>query len=121
MKVKTINSLLVEILIAILFFALCASAIMQVYVKARSQSDEAAVLSEALMAAQDLADETWLDGEPGERVLTYEGFSLRVDVTDEATEAGVLRTGVVTALDEAGETLITLPCSRYLPDGEVAR
>lgn len=121
MRTRTINSLLLEILIAILFFGLCASAIMQVYVAARSQSDEAAVLTDALMAAQNLADETWLAGEPGERVLTCDGFTLHVTVADETTEAGVLRTGEVTAMDEAGEALITLPCSRYLPDGEVPR
>lgn len=121
MKSKTQNSLLVEIMMAMLFFALSASVILQIYVTAGKQSDEAALMSRMLLAAQNLADETYLADRVEEQTVVCEGFSLTVSVREEPAEAGVIRRAVVTALNENAEAVLVLPCTRYIPDGEDAR
>ena len=121
MKTKTQNSLLVEILIAMLFFALSASVILQIYVTARNQSEEAALMSRMLLAAQNLADKTYLADRVEEQTVVCEGFMLVVNMAEEQTEAGVIRRATVTALNDKDEAVLTLPCTRYLPDEEGAR
>ena len=50
------NTLLMEILIVVLFFALCSTVILNVFVGAHNQSERAGAQADALIAAQSLAD-----------------------------------------------------------------
>ena len=50
------NTLLMEILIVVLFFALCSTVILNVFVGAHNQSARAGAQADALIAAQSLAD-----------------------------------------------------------------
>ncbi len=126
------RALLVEILIAVLFFALSATTLLEVFVGARNQSLRAEIANEALFAAQNLSDRLYC-AEDAESLLTQAGFSreqdgwmlncgayaLRVTWAEENYEGGTLRSAKVCA--QAGdETLLTLPCTRYLPK-EVAQ
>ena len=122
MRTKAHHALLVEIMAALLFFALTATVIMQVYVTARSQSDEALLLSDVLMAAQNLADETYLAEQVTAQRIDCGAYILRVETTEELTDAGVLRRAVVIA-EKAndGTVLVQLPCTRYLPGKEAVQ
>lgn len=130
-KHNQLRSLLVEILIAVLFFALSATVLLEVFVGARGKSDRAAVTNEALFAAQNLAD-TLYCAEDAEALLAREGFTEREDgwmresgayaltvtLDEEHFAGGALRRASVRAW-YGGETILTLPCARYQPE-EVA-
>lgn len=128
------SALLMEILIAVLFFALSATVILEMFVAASSQSTRAAHQSEALYAAQNLADRLYA-AENDEALLASEGFSqknkdwtlscdgytLWVTISRETGEAGELHLAQVSAYAPQGDTevlLFSLPCARYTP-GEV--
>lgn len=121
MRTKNLNSLLVEILFAMLFFAISATVILQIFVSARTVSDQASTVNEILVAAQNLADEVYASDElsPSEIILEN-GVVLAVEYTLEETAGGVLRHASVKAADPQGELLFELPCTRYLPGKEVA-
>lgn len=119
MKTRTLNALLVEILMAMLFFALAATVILQVFVSARTESDRAAEFSGVLFAAQNLADEAYLADDPGALTAQAGGCTLTVETAEEQTGAGILRRAKVVAVNASGETVLELPCTRYLPGGEV--
>ena len=55
-KHNQLNTLLMEILIVVLFFALCSTVILDVFVGAHNQSARAGAQADALTAAQSLAD-----------------------------------------------------------------
>ena len=127
-KGSQLNTLLVEILIAVLFFALSATVVLDAFVIARSQSREAYVYNIALAQAQDVADSLYV-GEDAEDVLAGAGFArdgenwsreneeftLSVTLSEEATAAGVMRVAQVRA-ERGGKAIFALPCSRYLPE-----
>ena len=129
-KGNQLNTLLVEIMIAVLFFALSSTVILETFVVTRNQSRLADVYNVALMEAQNIADKLYASDDV-EQTLEQAGFTadgdvwtyteqiynLRVTVTEEETAAGVLMNAEVSAvhLDEA---ILTLPCARYIP-GEV--
>lgn len=124
------NALLVEILIAVLFFALAATVILDAFVSAWSLSRRSEAYNIALTRAQNLADRLYA-GNLSEEILSGEGFvlsdgawrlsegetSMTVTLREEPRPAGVLRAAQVDAAWEE-ETLVSLPVSRYLP-GEV--
>lgn len=126
-----LSTLLVEILIAVLFFALSATVLMEMFVAARSQSVYAGVCDEALAEAQNIADRIFAAGD-AQALLSQAGFSqedgvwtlgrqdydLTVALDEKKTEVGMMRRAEVSAR-RGEETLLTLPCSRYLPE-EVA-
>ncbi len=121
------RALLVEILIAVLFFALSATILLEVFVGARNQSLRAEIANEALFAAQNLSDKLYC-AEDAEALLTQAGFSreqdgwtlncgayaLMVTWAEENRVGGTLRSAKVCA-QYGDETLLTLPCARYLP------
>ena len=126
------SSLLVEIVIAVLFFAMSATVILNVFAAAYRQSSYAGALSASTEEAQDLAERLYLSDDPqamlaGEEFvqegdtwhLTADAYDLAVELMSENGEAGELRTANITVLRE-GETLIELPLARYIPR-EVAR
>ena len=127
-KGSQLNTLLVEILIAVLFFALAATVVLDAFVIARSQSREASVYNVALAQAQDVADVLYASADAGD-VLAGAGFAqegdawaregedftLTVTLAEEAMTAGRMRLFDVHAV-RGGDTLFELPCARYLPE-----
>lgn len=129
-KGNQLNTLLVEIMIAVLFFALSSTVVLQTFVVTRNQSREADIYDTALMEAQNIADRLYASGDyavtleqagftqDGQHwTLAQEDYDLRVTTAQEKTSAGVLLRAEVSAMHK-DETLLTLPCVRYLP-GEV--
>lgn len=126
------NSLLVEIIIAVLFFALSATVILNVFATAYRQSAYAAACNAATAEAQNLSERVYICDSP-EALLREEGFVedagawrrngdgyvLEVKLGGQYAEAGELRAITIRALQGERE-LISLPCVRYIP-GEVAR
>ena len=129
------NVLLVEILIAVLFFMLSATVLIQVFATARSLTRKAGVENLALVEAQNVAealvaaDDVDAAMEKMEFRLyhgawsrSYGDFTLYVESQDTPADAGVLWTGSVRAFyrnrnaNEArqeDEELFALPCARY--------
>ena len=68
------NTLLMEILIVVLFFALCSTVILNVFVGAHNQSEQAGAQADALIAAQSLADRLYAADERKD-VLRQSGFA----------------------------------------------
>ena len=111
-----LNTLLMEIMIAVLFFALCSTVILDVFVGARNQSVRAGVQAQALAAAQNLSDglyaaeqreELLLEngfkaGEAGVFTRECDGYTLSVALGEERTAAGRIETAEITALDQGG-------------------
>ncbi len=126
------SALLMEILMAVLFFALSATVLLEGFAAAHEQSTRAGLSALALNDAQSLCDRLYAtpdaqallqgDGfaqEPDGWTLPCDGYRLVVQLTNEQTAAGTLRIAQVSAvLYNKEETLFTLPCARYLP-GEV--
>ena len=132
MKVRHMNALLVEILMAVLFFALAAVVILELFttgysLSARADAVDRAVnhaqqISEQLYAAEDMAQALRQNGfDPAQESWQLEGedYALQVRVSAEETAAGEMHTAQITILVE-GEEAICLPCARYAC-GEVAR
>lgn len=122
------NTLLMEILIVVLFFALCSTVILNVFVGAHNQSARAG----ALIAAQSLADRLYAaderkdalrqsgfaENEDGAWHLHCGAYDLLVTLGETACPAGTMETAQVTALRQE-KTLFSLPSARYVPE-EVA-
>ena len=131
MKVNHLNVLLVEIMMAVLFFALSAVVILEVFAAANTGSMEAGILGDVLSEAKSLSERIYA-AEDAEALLQAEGYAfeqgawridagdycLLVEIETEQTGSGKMRVAEVTA-ERNGEALLTLPCSRYIA-GEVA-
>ena len=127
--------LLVEILIAVLFFMLSLTALIQVFALSRNMTVRAQTKTQALSAAQNVADSIITAGDT-EKVLEEMGFtsshgvwtrdfgdfSLIASGTGQPQGEGTLWEGTVTAyynskalMQERPEKniLFTLPCVRY--------
>lgn len=128
-----LNTLLMEIMIVVLFFALCSTVILDVFVGAHNQSVRAGVQAQALAAAQNLSDGLYAAEQREELLLENgfkadeagvftrecDGYTLSVALGEERTAAGRIETAEITALDQGGE-LFSLPDARYVSEG-VAR
>ena len=125
-----LNTLLMEIMIAVLFFALCSTVILDVFVGAHNQSVRAGVQAQTLAAAQNLSDGLYA-AEQREELLLKNGFkadesgvftrecddyTLSVALGEERTAAGRIETAEITALYQGGE-LFSLPDARYVSEG----
>jgi len=129
------NVLLVEILIAVLFFMLSATVLVQVFATARSMTKRAGVENRALTEAQNVAD-TLSASDDVEAAMSklqfrlyhgawsrsYDDFTLYVESQETPADAGVLWTGSVRAFyrnrnanqtRQEDEELFALPCARY--------
>lgn len=125
------RALLMETLIAVLFFALCACVLLRTFAAAREYSLRAGVESAALLRAEDLAERLSAAPDAG-ALLAADGFAeeegvwrmneadwrVEVTVAREATEAGSLTNARVSVLQGDAE-LASLPAARYTP-GEAA-
>ena len=124
---KDQRALLMEIMLAVLFFAMCASVLLQTFTAAREYSRRAGVENEALLQAQSVAsllyvredaDAALREGGFEERGGVWtrqeEEYSLTVSGQEEETPSGMLRTMTVRVL--LGETVMAeLPAARYAP------
>lgn len=126
-----LNALLMEILIAVLFFALSATVILETFAAAREQSHISGCIQTALAEAQSLADRLSMSEDMAatleragfssvEGSWTREGeeYTLNVSLDLEMTEAGRMESAMVQATQKE-KVLFELPCARYVP-GEVA-
>ena len=129
-KGNQLNTLLVEIMIAVLFFALSSTVVLETFVVTRNQSRMANVCDEALVEAQNIADRLYATGDISGTLeqagftqdgqvwtLQMDEYVLRVTAQEETTTTGVLLDAEVSAIYNE-DTLLTLPCVRYVP-GEV--
>lgn len=121
------NALLIELLLVILIFMIAAAILVQVFADARLKSRTAYATNASMLEAQNIADELYAADSP-ERVLTDYGFTaekdgwvlqkdgylLKVEVREEDSEAGTLRTYSISGI-EGDKTLLTLPSTRYIP------
>lgn len=126
------NTMLVELVIVILFFAISASVILQLFVAAGSRSAQSTTDSAALLMAEDFAERFAASKLPADAFLEADGFTqegetyarnaeagnrtvtLTVSGADEETGAGVLDTLHLAVYDKE-RAVLTLPVSRYLP------
>lgn len=129
------NVLLVEILIAVLFFMLSATVLVRVFATSKSMTARSGVETQALTQAQNVA-ETILAADDPEAALaemqfiSYHGawtrdcgeYTLYVSGETESTEAGELWDGQVSAYYKKRDAsaarpedqlLFTLPCAQY--------
>ena len=129
------NVLLVEILIAVLFFMLSATVLVRVFVTARNLTVRSGVESEALVQAQNVAEALYaaddIDAALEDMAFTSShgtwakdcgDFTLYVCGSAEPANAGEIWSGTVSAFyklrnpDAAraeDEELFSLPCTRY--------
>lgn len=128
-KSKTQNTLLVEIMISVLFFALCATVILEVFVAAREYSRRSAVEGEAMIVMRDMAEQIYAaDNEA--QMLEEAGFladesgwmlemaEYRLEYVSEMEETatGDLRCGYLRAI-QADDVMAEMPVVRYFPGG----
>ena len=134
-KKHTTNLLLVEILIAVLFFMLSATVLVKVFATARGVTEKSAAETEALAQAQNVAEALYAAEDAGDYLAgagyvlshgawsrSYGNYSLYVEAETEQTDAGTLWKGQVSAFyavhdpDDPRPTdqlLFTLPVTRY--------
>ena len=119
------NSLLVELLIVVMFFMLSSTVLLQIFSTARSQSAKSGKMTQALNAAQSMADQLYAAADP-ESVLKEMGcsqeedlwrlpggsFDLTISISREQQPFGELQRYRVQAVSN-GETLVDLPAARY--------
>lgn len=127
MKVKHMNALLVEIMMAVLFFALSAAVILELFASAHSLNISAEkigraanhvhMLCEQIYAAEDAAAclvDQGFEAQNGAWTQEFEDYEIRIDLELEKASAGMLLRAQIAAYDE-GEAMICLPCARYFP------
>ena len=121
------RTLLMEIMIAVLFFALCATVLMKTFATAHEYGNRAGADGAALLEAQDLAERLYAAAEP-QALLRDCGFTqedgrwrrkngdciLEVELAEENALAGLLRTAQILVL-RGGKTIVEIPCVRYVP------
>ncbi len=130
-KHGTANILLVELVLVILFFMLCMPTIVRCFGNARLKSDYARASAEAavkaentgerLAAAEDAEAELERSGfvrEGDSWIFRTERYTLTAAPSEEKTEAGILRTVLLSAETKNGTRMFELPAVKYIP-GEV--
>ncbi|MBQ9030610.1 MAG: hypothetical protein IJ106_04045 [Parasporobacterium sp.] len=119
------NALLVELLIVVMFFMLAATFLMQMFSAARMQGEQAEVLNQALVEAQNIAERLYAAREP-EQALKEMGFApedgvwhrkdadllSEVKLSEEEMAAGRMHRQSV-RIFRNGELLIELPVAKY--------
>ena len=129
------NVLLVEILIAVLFFMLSATVLVRVFVTARNMTVRAGVETRALSEAQSVADILHEAGDVDEKLeemafigahgvwtKSYGDYTIYVQGESQPAGAGTLWQGTVRAFysmrnvdvaRQEDEELFALPCAHY--------
>ena len=125
------NVLLLELLIVIFFFMLCFSTIVETFGLAKQKSNHALAVNQVMMEAENLAARFYASGDPAEMlaengfvseegrwVRKEEQYVLYADLGVQHTEAGLLRSVLLTAV-RGEDTLFEMPLTQYVP-GEVS-
>lgn len=129
------NVLLVEILIAVLFFMLSATVLVRVFVTARNMTIRAGIQNQALVEAQNVADALYAADDAdaaleamdfrlyhGAWSRSYGDYTLYIESDENDTDAGVLWQGDVRVfyhnpnvdlVRQEDEELFSIPCTRY--------
>ena len=129
------NVLLVEILIAVLFFMLSATVLVQVFATSRNLTTRAGVETRALGEAQNVTEAMYAAKDPeaaleamgfssahGSWTRDYGDYTLYVECGETDIDAGTLWQAEVSALyhhrnadlaRQEDDELFTLPCARY--------
>lgn len=121
------NTLLVELLLVIFFFMLCAAVLVQIFADAKLKSRTAHATNASMLETQNIAEELYgsddpdavlaeygFTGENGSWTLEKEGYVLKVTKQTEETASGTLLTYNVSGV-EKDKTLLTLPSTRFIP------
>lgn len=129
-KNRNQNNLLVEIMIAVLFFALCATVILETFMASRTFNLKSAAQSAALVQMQDVGEQLYAARNPEETIQSA-GFCADGDIwsletgltrlelafSQAAQGDGVMRTWQIRGLyDEA--LFAEIPGARYIPGGD---
>lgn len=128
-KNRNQNNLLVEIMIAVLFFALCSTVILETFMAARQFNHKSGVESRALAAVQDVNEQLYAADDAAAllRELGFEQaqdgwlreddeYRLKLVLNEENAGAGILRTTRIQAMYD-DEVFAEFPGARYLPGG----
>lgn len=132
MKVNHMNALLVEIMMAVLFFALSATVILELFMAGHGLSTQAEIIGAATQQAQYLCEEIYA-ADDVQAMLADRGFEaqstgwhkccgdyvLLVKQNRQSLPAGEIITAEITAVQDE-DIIVTLPCTRYV-SGEVAQ
>ena len=121
------NALLVELLLVIFFFMIAAAILVQVFADAKLKSRTANAYNETMLEAQNIAEDLYaaedadsvlagygFTAQDGGWILEKDGYSLKVVLREDETDAGILRTYDISGV-EGDKTLLTLPSARYIP------
>lgn len=120
------NMLLIELVIAILFFSLSQVLIVQVFAKSAKMADDSQLAHVAMMLAEDVAESMRASGDEEALLLARgfeqrendylledgRGFQLRVALERSQESAGTLTTATMTAT-QGERTLFSFPSVRY--------
>ena len=127
------NALLVEIMIAVLFFSLCCTVLLRTFVSAHTQSELCGIRNEAMIEARDVAEQLNASQEPQEllaslsfenngtewsRSFETERFNLTVTLSEENTTVGSMIRAEITAwslLTNQTDALFSLQAVHYDP------
>ena len=122
------NALLAELLLVIFFFLLGSTTLVELFAGAKHKTIQARATNMAVMEAENLADDLYGSDDPETTLKDYgftrqddswvlekDGYTLRVTGSEETTEAGKLRTFMITGSGD-GRDLFALPSTRYLPE-----
>ena len=129
-KNRNQNVLLVEIVIAVLFFMLCSGVLLETFMAAREYERRSFAETEALIDMQNISEKMYASAD-AEEVLRESGFAqedgkwlldmgeymLEAEIGMEMTESGSIRTTVIRTL-RGGQAVMEIPGARYLPGGE---
>lgn len=130
-KSRNQNNLLVEIMIAVLFFALCSTVILETFMAARQFNHKSGVESRAIETMQDINEQFYAADDTAELlqkagfeqlqdewVRDYGEYRLKLVFEEESSGAGILRTNRIQAMYD-DEVFAEIPGARYLPGGGV--
>ena len=123
---KRINALLVEIMIVVLFFALCSAAMLEIFTLTRNMSREVEIRNSAMVYIQNIAERMYtsdnalslLEGEgfyaDGDNMsIECDGYSVSVSINEEETDGGLIFSAEITAVSKRGE-IAQIPCTLYI-------
>ena len=120
-------ALLIELLLVIFIFMIAAAILVQIFADAKLKSRTAAATNASMLDAQNIAEELYATDNPdavladygftaenGAWVLQKDEYQLKVELREEESESGILRTYDISGI-EGDKTLLTLPSTRYIP------
>lgn len=122
------NTLLIELIIVLLFFALSQTVVVSMFAASHEKAERSSLLSASLMFSESLAERLSTEEKPdaallemgfagGEGEYAYtdsRGFDVEVSMRREEKPAGEMLYITITASGN-GEELVTLPVQQYLP------